>query len=157
MVPVSFVSRTFRRLFVDQRGISMLESAFVLPVLALALAVVGEYGLNIGRKHNLQAALSAATQYAMNNPNDLNGIKAVIEAGLPAGHGATISTPTYACECNNGTTVSCGPPIGTCSSGTARKLILLTASQPPLVIGSMLVGMRPSIIRVSTAVSVPTS
>jgi L-cystine uptake protein TcyP (sodium:dicarboxylate symporter family) len=61
------------------------------------------------------------------------------------------------CDCTDGASISCSP-IGTCGGGaTARRVMTMSVTRAPVQLVSMLVGMRPSILRATGAVTVPTS
>ena len=146
----------WRRLGADQRGVSAIEAAIALPILALALAGTLEFGLNVYNRQQLQAAVQAGVQYALRNPNDTTGVQSAITAALPTDAGATVATPTYACECNDGTAVTCNP-LGTCSTGSARRIMSMSVTRAPIQLVSMLIGLRPSTLRATGAVTVPPS
>jgi Flp pilus assembly protein TadG len=145
-----------RRLRSDRRGVTAIEAAISLPVLMLALCGVLEFGLNVYNRQQLQAAVQAGVQYALYNPTDTAGVQSAMSAALPAGAGATIDTPTYVCECNNGTSITC-TPLGTCESGTPRKIMSIGVSRAPVQLVSYLVGLRPTTLRATGAVTVPAS
>lgn len=145
-----------RRLGADRRGVSAVEVALVLPLLALALCGVLEFGLNVYNRQQLQAAVQTGMQYALRNPNDTAGIMSAVSSALPANAGVEVSTPTYACECNDGGQISCSP-LGNCQSGTPRRIMTVSVSRPPVALVSMLVGLRPSTLQAHGAVTVPPS
>ena len=117
-----------------------------------------------GQQPTVEAALAAAqvqvappgVQDALHNPTDTTGVQAAITAALPTDAGATVDTPTYACECNDGTSIACSP-MGTCASGTPRKVMSVSVSRAPVLLVSYLVGYRPTILRATGAVTVPAS
>jgi Flp pilus assembly protein TadG len=146
----------WRRFLADRRGISALEAAIALPVLALALAGTLEFGINIYNRQQLQAAVQAGVQYALYNPTDTAGVQSTIAAALPADVGVSVSTPSYVCECNDGTTIACNP-LGTCAVGSPRKIMTMSVTRPPVQLVSYLIGLRPTILRASGAVNVPAS
>ncbi len=144
------------RLGADQRGVSAIEAAIALPVLALALCGVLEFGLNVYNRQQLQVAVQAGMQFALRNPNDTTGIMSAISAALPASANATVSTPTYVCECSNGAQISCSP-MGTCSVGAPRRIMTVSVSRLPVALVSMLVGLRPTTLQAQGAITVPPS
>jgi Flp pilus assembly protein TadG len=146
----------WRRFLADRRGISALEAAIALPVLALALAGTLEFGINIYNRQQLQAAVQAGVQYALYNPTDTAGVQSAIAAALPADVGVSVATPSYVCECNNGTAIACNP-LGTCAVGSPRKIMTLSVTRPPVQLVSYLIGLRPTILKASGAVNVPAS
>jgi Flp pilus assembly protein TadG len=145
-----------RRFIADRGGVSAIEAGIALPLLGLALSGTLEFGLNVYNRQQLQAAVQAGVQYALTNPSDTSGVQAAITAALPANANATVATPTYVCECNNGTSISCSP-LGSCSSGVPRKIMTLTVTRAPVQLVSYLIGLRPSILRATGAVNVPAS
>lgn len=147
----------FRRLLHDRRGVSAIEAAIALPVLCLALCGTLEFGINVYNRQQLQAAVQAGVQFALFNPNDTTGVRNAISAALPVSAAATVDTPSYVCECTNGTAISCSP-MGTCTGGaTPRRIMTMGVSRSPVQLVSMLVGLRPTILRATGAVTVPTS
>lgn len=145
-----------RRLRVDRRGVSAIEAALVLPLLALALCGVLEFGLNVYNRQQLQAAVQSGMQYALHNPNDTAGIMSAVSLALPASAGVVVNTPTYACECNNGVSISCSP-LGNCQSGTPRRIMTVSVSRPPVALLPMIDSLRPSILQARGAITVPPS
>ena len=136
----------------DQTGASFLEAAIALPILCLVLGATAEFGVNYFNKSQLQAAVNAGAQYALRNPTDSAGSQAAITAALPSGVTGVTTSATYACECNNGTAVSC--TTGSCSSGSVRKIMTLTATRNTVRILSNKSWSLPNTITVTAAVSV---
>lgn len=147
----------WRRFARDRRGVSAIEAGIAMPVLALALCGTLEFGLNVYNRQQLQAAVQAGVQYALFNPNDTAGVQSAISAALPTSAGAVVATPTYVCECTDGTSISCSP-LGSCGSGTsARRIMTMSVSRDPVQLVSYLIGLRPTTLTASGAVTVPTS
>lgn len=146
----------WRRFRSDQRGVSAIEAGIALPVLILALCGTLEFGLNVYNRQQLQAAVQAGVQYALYNPTDTTGVKNAISGALPTNANAVISTPTFVCECNNGTSINCSP-MGSCSSGSPRKIMVLQVTRSPIQLVSYLIGLRPSTLKATGAVTVPSS
>ncbi|MCW5744625.1 MAG: hypothetical protein KIT36_00310 [Alphaproteobacteria bacterium] len=125
--------------------------------MALALCGTLEFGLNVYNRQQLQAAIQAGVQYALFNPNDTAGVKTAISAALPVAANAVVATPTYVCECTDGTSISCSP-LGTCGAGTsARRIMTMSVTRDPIKLVSYLIGLRPSTLKATGAVTVPTS
>lgn len=147
------VCRFAVRLRRDQSGVSFLEAAIALPILTMAVGATAEFGLNYFNKSQLQSAVNAGAQYAVRNPTDTAGSQSAITAALPATVTGVTTNATFACECNNGTAVSC--TTGTCTSGTVRKIMTLTATRDTIrLLGNMQVWTLPASISVTAAVSV---
>lgn len=141
------------RLRADQAGASFIEAAIALPILCLVLGATAEFGVNYFNKSQLQAAVNAGAQYALRNPTDSAGSQSAITAALPSGVTGVTTSATYACECNNGTAVSC--TTGSCSSGTVRKIMTLTATRNTVrILTGGQVWSLPTSITVTAAVSV---
>lgn len=146
------VRRFAARLRASESGASLIEAALALPILTMVLGATAEFGVNYFNKSQLQSAVNAGAQYALRNPTDSAGSQSAITAALPSGVTGVTTSATYACECNNGTAVSC--TTGTCSSGTVRKIMTLTATRNTVRILSAVHWSLPSSITVTAAVSV---
>jgi Flp pilus assembly protein TadG len=147
------VRRLAARLRADQGGASFIEAALALPILCLVLGATAEFGINYFNKSQLQSAVNAGAQYALRNPTDTSGSQSAITAALPSGITGVTTTATFACECNNGTAVSC--TTGTCTSGTRRKIMTLTATRNTVrILSNMQTWTLPSSVTVTAAVSV---
>jgi Flp pilus assembly protein TadG len=147
------VYRFATRLRADQAGTSFLEAAIALPILCLVLGATAEFGVNYFNKSQLQSAVNAGAQYALRNPTDSAGSQSAITAALPASITGVTTSATFACECNNGTAVSC--TTGSCSSGTVRKIMTLTATRNTIrILTSNSVWSLPPTNTVTAAVSV---
>jgi Flp pilus assembly protein TadG len=147
------ICRLAARLRADQAGASFVEAALALPILALVLGATAEFGINYFNKSQLQAAVNAGAQYALRNPTDTAGSQSAITAALPATVTGVTTTATFACECNNGTAVSC--TTGTCTSGTVRKIMTLTATRNTIrILSNVQAWSLPATITVTAAVSV---
>ncbi len=141
------------RLRADQAGTSFLEAAIALPILCLVLGGTAEFGVNYFNKSQLQAAVNAGAQYALRNPTDSAGAQSAITAALPSTVTGVTTSATFACECNNGTAVSC--TTGSCTSGTVRKIMTLTATRNTVrILTANQVWSLPTTITVTAAVSV---
>ncbi len=124
------------RFFRDERGASMVELAALLPLFLLllfgAIDLARAYYLSI----EVAGAAHAAAAYGAQNPTDITGMKNVANADAP---GVTLtfanSTPSYGCECSDGTgfSASCATQP-TCSTTTLvyRVNVTVTATYTPL-------------------------
>jgi Flp pilus assembly protein TadG len=145
--------RLAARLRADQAGASFIEAAIALPILTLVLGATAEFGINYFNKSQLQSAVNAGAQYALRNPTDTAGSQSAITAALPASVTGVTTSATYACECNNGTAVSC--TTGSCTSGTVRKIMTLTATRSSIrILSNNTTWSLPATITVTAAVSV---
>lgn len=147
------VRRFAARLGADEAGASFIEAALALPILALILSATAEFGVNYFNKSQLQSAVNAGAQYALRNPSDSSGSQAAITEALPSSVTGVTTSATYACECNNGTAVSC--TTGTCTSGTVRKIMTLSATRNTVrILTANTTWSLPTTITVTAAVSV---
>lgn len=147
------MGRFMARLRADKAGASFIEAALALPILTLVLGATAEFGINYFNKSQLQSAVNAGAQYALRNPTDTAGSQSAITAALPAGITGVTTTATFACECNNGTAVSC--TTGTCASGTVRKIMTLTATRNTVkILSNVQAWSLPTSVTVTAAVSV---
>lgn len=147
------VGRFVGRLRADRSGASFIEAALALPILCLVLGGTAEFGINYFNKSQLQSAVNAGAQYALRNPTDTAGSRSAITAAMPAGITGVTTTATFACECNNGTAVSC--TTGTCASGTVRRIMTLTATRNTVrVLSNVQAWSLPTSVTVTAAVSV---
>lgn len=152
-IALAAVRRLIVRLRVDQAGASFVEAALALPLLALVLSGTAEFGVNYFNKSQLQSAVNAGAQYALRNPTDTAGSQTAITAALPATVIGVTTSASFACECNNGTAVSC--TTGTCTSGSVRKIMTLTATRNAVrILTNNAVWSLPTTITVTAAVSV---
>jgi Flp pilus assembly protein TadG len=150
---VHFIRRFAARLGADEAGAAFIEAAIALPILTLVLGGTAEFGINYFNKSQLQSAVNAGAQYALRNPTDTAGSQAAITSALPATVTGVTTTATFACECNNGTAVSC--TTGTCTSGTVRKIMTLTATRNTIrILSNMQAYTLPTSVTVTAAVSV---
>lgn len=89
-----------------ERGSSLVELALVTPILlALMLGAV-----DVGRAYYLSmevvGAAHAGAAYGVVKPSDTTGIQAAAAADAPDVPGLTVGTPSYGCECSDGSSYS---------------------------------------------------
>ncbi|HTX75834.1 MAG TPA: TadE/TadG family type IV pilus assembly protein [Terracidiphilus sp.] len=91
------------RLFHREDGGSIAELALLMPLLLLIL--LG--GIDFSRAYFLSIEVAGAAQagaaYGVLHPTDTTGMSAAATADAPNVSNLTVSTPTYGCECSDGT------------------------------------------------------
>lgn len=95
-----------------ERGIAAIEFAMILPVLALILVGVIDYGMFINQRMKLQDLARTATQYVVQGGSAANVTADIIQASdfysAASKKGQKIDVvPDVQCECAGGTPVSC--------------------------------------------------
>jgi Flp pilus assembly protein TadG len=102
----------------SEHGGSLVELALMLPTFGLML--LG--GLDLGRAYYLAmevaGAAHAAAVYGSQNPTDTTGIENAAQDDAPNVSNLTVNTPTYGCECADGSSysASCTTTPSSCPS-----------------------------------------
>jgi Flp pilus assembly protein TadG len=120
----------------DERGASLVEMAALLPLFLLLLFGAIDMGRAYYLSIEVAGAAHAAAAYGAENPTDITGMRNAANDDAP---GVTLSfansTPSYGCECSDGTgfSASCGT-APTCSSTTLvyKVVVTVTATYTPL-------------------------
>jgi Flp pilus assembly protein TadG len=125
MRPISRANKLFRR---DDGG-SVVELALLMSLLLLIL--LG--GIDLSRAYFLSIEVAGAAQagaaYGILNRTDTTGIQAAASDDAPNVSNLTVGTPTWGCECADGTlsSTSCTSKP-TCSSTNLVYWVSVTAS-----------------------------
>lgn len=90
----------------DENGASLVELAIVLPFFLLLLFGVVDLGRCYYLMLEVSGAARAAAAYAVLSPTDAAGIANAARLDAPDVTGLTVSTPSYGCECSDGTSFS---------------------------------------------------
>lgn len=117
----------FRKALADRRGLSALELAAVMPIMATVLMSTIDLGGAIQQSIRLEAAARAGAQYAMFTPTDETGTVNAVKAALPGWTNVTVATPTYTCRCPGTGTVSCTST--TCAS-PLQRFVTISVTRP---------------------------
>ena len=110
-----------------RRGIALVEFALVIPLLLVLLAGILNYSLMLRTGACVATAARAGAQYGSRSPanaTDTSGIQSAAVNAVPDAKGVTV-TSARACQCPDGTSVSCS---GTCGTGSMLVYIQVTAS-----------------------------
>jgi Flp pilus assembly protein TadG len=120
-----------------EHGGSLVETALVLPFfLLLSLGAV-----DLGRAFYLAIEIAGAARagaiYGSQNPNDTAGIRTVAQDDAPDVPNLSVGTPTYGCECADGTNFSAScSTTPSCASNlnvVYRVNITVTGTYAPLL------------------------
>lgn len=118
----------------DRRGQSLVEIAFLLPILGLLLAGVIDFGRAYYLSIEINNAALAGAEYGTQNETDTTGMKAAATADAHDVPGFT-PTASYGCECSDGTSasVSCAKQP-TCSVNAVNYVLVTTsATYTPII------------------------
>lgn len=92
--------------FHDESGASLVEMAVILPLFLLLLFGSVDFGRAYYLAVEVAGAAHAAANYGALNPTDTTGIKNAATADAPDVASLVVGTPTYGCECSDGTAFS---------------------------------------------------
>ncbi len=123
-------ARFIRQIRADFQGNALVELALILPVVAVLLTGLVDFGFMAYDAMALNVAARAAAGYGIANPSNGAGIQA-------AALGATSLSPgnltvTDACQCYDGTAVSCSGPCASADqdNGQSRIYLSVTVTEP---------------------------
>ncbi|MFC5860847.1 TadE/TadG family type IV pilus assembly protein [Acidicapsa dinghuensis] len=125
----------FRALLAADHGSSLVEVALTLPFLLLILAGAVDFGQAYHLTMEMAGAAHAGAEYGAQNPTDTTGITTAAQKGAPNVPNLTVTTPTYGCECSDGTSFSANcTTIPSCTSNVVyRVTVRVSATYKPLV------------------------
>lgn len=122
------VSRIIKRFIGEARGIAAMEFALIAPILALIAILMTDVGMAAVGAMNMQSAVRASVQYAMNGGADMTVAKNVgVSAWSSQPSGATFDA-TKACRCAS-TTITC---TQTCANGSQPSAFFTAAATATL-------------------------
>ncbi|HTW62406.1 MAG TPA: TadE/TadG family type IV pilus assembly protein [Terracidiphilus sp.] len=120
----------------DERGASLVEMAALLPLFLLLLFGAIDFGRAYYLTIEVAGAAHAAAAYGAQNPTDVTGMRNAANNDAP---GVTLtfanSTPSYGCECSDGTSYSASCSTAPSCSGTTevyRVNVTVSATYSPL-------------------------
>ena len=113
----------------SRRGASLLEMAFLVPVLMLLLVAVIDFGRAYYLTIELANAAEAGALYGANNPGDTTGMQNAATTDAPDVPGIT-ATATMGCECSDGTSAQspCPATAPTCSVNVVNFVQVTTTA-----------------------------
>jgi Flp pilus assembly protein TadG len=131
------MKKTYRfHLLQDERGGSLIELAFVLPLFPLLLFGAIDFGRAFYLSVEVTGAAQAAATYGAQNPTDTTGMQNAATADAPNVPNLSVGTPTYGCECSDGTAYSANCTVKpACSANTEvlRVNVKVTGTYSPLI------------------------
>jgi len=90
----------------DEHGGSLVELALMLPLFALMLLGAIDLGRAYYMAEEVAGAAQAAAVYGSQNPTDTTGMQNAAQDDAPNVPNLSIGTPTYGCECGDGSSYS---------------------------------------------------
>jgi Flp pilus assembly protein TadG len=129
-------TRNLLHLLRSEHGASLVETAVLLPLFSLLLFVAVDLGRACYLVDEIAGAARAAAIYGSRNPTDTTGMSNAAKDDAPDVPSLSVTTPTYGCECSDGTgySASCAT-IPTCTSTTEvyRVNITVTGTYAPML------------------------
>lgn len=116
-----------------EEGSSLVELALVAPFLLLLLLGVVDFGRAYYLATEVAGAAHAAAEYAVQSPTDTAGIMAAATDDAPDVPNLTVGTPTYGCECSDGTSYSANcSTTPTCTNNYVNRVkVTVSATYSP--------------------------
>lgn len=117
----------------NDNGSSLVELSLVAPFLILLLLGAVDFGRAYFLGMEVAGAAHAGAEYGAQNPTDTTGIRTAATNDAPDVPNLTIATPTYGCECSDGTSYSAScSTTPTCSSNVVYRVkVTATATYSP--------------------------
>jgi Flp pilus assembly protein TadG len=100
----------------SEHGGSLVELALMLPTFVLILLGALDFGRAFYLATEVAGAAQAAAVYGSQNPTDTTGIENAAQDDAPNVPNLTVNTPTYGCECADGSSysLSCSTTPSSC-------------------------------------------
>lgn len=98
--------RNLFRYLRGEDGASLAETALLLPLLSLLLMGAVDFGNALYISTEIAGAAHAAALYGSQYPTDTAGMMTAAQDDAPDVPGLTVGTPSYGCECSDGTSYS---------------------------------------------------
>jgi Flp pilus assembly protein TadG len=114
------------RLGQDERGVSAVEYALVLPFILILLSGAIDLGYALNQSSSLSGAARAGAQYGMRFPSDDAGIKDVVKKAVSYDPDSLTVTTKMTCECEDGTVLAC---TDTCAGATPITYLTVHVSK----------------------------
>lgn len=114
-----------------EHGASLVELALLMPLFFLLMAVAVDLGRAYYLVLEVQGAAQAGAAYGVTNPTDTAGMKAAATDDAPNVPNLTVNTPTWGCECSDGTGYVANCPTAsqpTCSGTTLVDRVNVTVT-----------------------------
>jgi len=121
----------------DEQGASLVELALLLPLFVLLMFGAVDFGRALYLSIEVSGAAHAAAMYGSQNPTDTTGMQSAAQYDAPNVPNLSVGTPTYGCECADGSSysVSCATSPTSCPNNlnvVYRVNVTVTATYSPL-------------------------
>ncbi len=118
-----------------EHGGSLVELALTLPLLFLLLLGAIDFGRAYYLAMEIAGAAHAGAEYGAQYPTDTAGMQAAATADAPDVPGLTVNTPSYGCECSDGTSFSAScTTTPTCTTNVVyRATVSVSATYKPII------------------------
>jgi Flp pilus assembly protein TadG len=90
----------------EEKGASLVELALVFPLFVLLLLGCVDFGRAYYLAIEVAGAAHAAVMYGSRNPSDTAGMTSAAQDDAPNVPNLSVQTPTYGCECADGSSYS---------------------------------------------------
>lgn len=127
-------------LLCDERGASLVELALLLPVFLVLLFAAIDFGRAFYLANEIAGAARAGAIYGSRNPTDTIGMQTVALDDASDVPNVSAGTPTYVCECADGSNLisgsACSTAPPTCSGGlnwVYKVNVTVTGTYAPLL------------------------
>ncbi|HWA96396.1 MAG TPA: TadE/TadG family type IV pilus assembly protein [Terracidiphilus sp.] len=116
-------------------GSSFIELALTIPLFILLLCGVVDFGRAYFMAMEVAGAAQAGASYGSQNPTDITGIQNAAQQDAPDVTGLTVGTPTYGCECSDGTNfvASCASKPTCTHNVVYRVSVTASTNYQPLI------------------------
>jgi len=130
--------RNLYDLISDEHGASLVELGLIFPIFVLLLIGSVDFGQAYYMAIEVAGAAHAAAVYGSQNPNDTAGMTTAAQDDAPNVPNLTVQTPTYGCECADGSSysASCAVTPSSCPSSlnvVYRVYVSVSATYTPLL------------------------
>jgi Flp pilus assembly protein TadG len=123
----------------SESGSSIIEAAVLTPVLLLLLLGAADFGHGYYLAEEVAAAAHSGAAYAIQNPgnisSDTTGIQTAAKDDAADVSNLTVATPTWGCECSDGSSYSagCASAPSSCTTNWVYKVtVTASANYTPL-------------------------
>lgn len=121
--------RTLVRLLRCRQGVTAVEFALTLPLLALTLVGLVEFGLAVNEKMRLVSASRAGAQYGYASSTDTAAVTQAVTDAAGIVNPVTVAVAT-SCGCADGSAVACDAACGDGSQRRSYVTVTVTESWP---------------------------
>jgi Flp pilus assembly protein TadG len=112
-----------------EHGASLVETAILLPLFVLLLFGAVDFGRAFYLAIEVAGAARAGVTYGSRNPTDITGMQTAAQDDASDVPNVSVGTPTYGCECSDGTSYSAScASVPSCSPLTEVKRVNITVT-----------------------------